>query len=287
MAEIPTFQEMEAIDTDGDGEGSDAELAAWAAAKAPALAEGLTLTVDGRHRAARGPRARGRSCCRVRAGCQTLRFEGDFVAPPRPTRARWPTPTTNFADLIGWREITRGGPGRLGARRAPPCRPTASAMRCGPIPRICCRARSTCTTMTASFAPGVSVPGSSAEPWRPTAAPRPGPVSNRVRSTSLLAQPGVRADPAGGGARGGLRRLARAAARPRQDADGRLHGGFEGAHTPGGLGRHGRGGDAHGVRPGPRTAGPDAGADVPPRDAVPVARVGLRAWWRWDSAPTC
>jgi len=48
MAEIPAFQEMEAIDTDGDGEGSDAELAAWAESKAPGLAEGLSLSVDGR-----------------------------------------------------------------------------------------------------------------------------------------------------------------------------------------------------------------------------------------------
>ena len=37
MAEIPTFQEMPSIDTDGDGAVSTAEGAAWAAARAPRL----------------------------------------------------------------------------------------------------------------------------------------------------------------------------------------------------------------------------------------------------------
>ena len=48
MAEIPTFQEKPSIDTDGDGTMSAAELSAWAAGEAPALAENLVLSVDGR-----------------------------------------------------------------------------------------------------------------------------------------------------------------------------------------------------------------------------------------------
>ncbi|MEP7033732.1 MAG: hypothetical protein ABI879_07125, partial [Actinomycetota bacterium] len=48
MAEIPTFQEMASIDTDGDGTGSDAERASWAERTAPDLLSNLTLTIGGR-----------------------------------------------------------------------------------------------------------------------------------------------------------------------------------------------------------------------------------------------
>src|SRR5213593_3362876 len=47
MAEIPTFQEMEAIDLDGDGEPSSQENEAYLARKANDIVDSLLLTVNG------------------------------------------------------------------------------------------------------------------------------------------------------------------------------------------------------------------------------------------------
>jgi nickel/cobalt transporter (NicO) family protein len=158
MAEIPAFQEMEAIDTDGDDQGSDAELAAWAEAKAPGLAEGLTLSVNGRDvplevRSARAQLLPGQG------GLQTLRFEGDFAA-PAPTEGTLTYTDGNFADLIGWREITAvGEDGAVLEGSTVPTDSVSDALRS--YPQDLLANPLDVTTMTASFQPGVSVPGSS------------------------------------------------------------------------------------------------------------------------------
>jgi nickel/cobalt transporter (NicO) family protein len=158
MAEIPAFQEMEAIDTDGDGKGSDAELAAWAEAKAPGLAEGLTVSVDGRDvplevRSARAQLLPGQG------GLQTLRFEGDFAV-PAPAEGTLTYTDGNFADLIGWREITAvGEDGAVLEGSSVPTDSVSDALRS--YPQDLLANPLDVTTMTASFQPGVSVPGSS------------------------------------------------------------------------------------------------------------------------------
>jgi hypothetical protein len=48
MAEIPTFQERGATDTDGDGVVSEAERGVWAGEQARDVMANLSLTVDGR-----------------------------------------------------------------------------------------------------------------------------------------------------------------------------------------------------------------------------------------------
>src|SRR5919109_1463530 len=47
MAEIPAFQERQAMDSDGDGQVNDAESAAYLAQQSPALLAGLRLVVNG------------------------------------------------------------------------------------------------------------------------------------------------------------------------------------------------------------------------------------------------
>ncbi|MBP8949179.1 MAG: hypothetical protein KBG73_10065, partial [Candidatus Promineofilum sp.] len=47
MAEIPTYQERQTMDSDGDGAISAAEEAAYLAATVPALAANLRLELDG------------------------------------------------------------------------------------------------------------------------------------------------------------------------------------------------------------------------------------------------
>jgi hypothetical protein len=48
MAEIPTFQAMGTIDSDGDGSASEAELSAYAAKVGAAYPEKFELTLDGK-----------------------------------------------------------------------------------------------------------------------------------------------------------------------------------------------------------------------------------------------
>ena len=73
-----------------------------------------------------------------------------------------------------------------------------------------------------------------------------------------------------------VRSLARAAARPRQDADGGVHGGIRRSGPAGGGRRFGGCRHAHGLGPGPRDARAHARAHVPAGDAVPVAWAQLR-----------
>jgi nickel/cobalt exporter len=158
MAEIPAFQEMESIDTDGDGDGSEAELTAWAEAKAPGFAEGLSLSIDGTEvplevRTARAQLLPGQG------GLQTLRFEGDLAA-PAPTEGTLAYTDGNFADLIGWREITAvGQDGAVLEGSSVPADSVSDALRS--YPQDLLANPLDVTTMTASFQPGVSVPGSS------------------------------------------------------------------------------------------------------------------------------
>lgn len=104
MAEIPTFQEMASIDTDGDGTASDAERAAWAERTAPELLSNLTLTVGGRsvdlRVASSGMRFRP-----GQGGLQILRLEATFAGDVA-SRGSLAYRDDNYADRIGWREIT-------------------------------------------------------------------------------------------------------------------------------------------------------------------------------------
>jgi nickel/cobalt exporter len=158
MAEIPAFQEMEAIDADGDGKGSDAELDAWARAKAPEFADGLTLEVDGREQplTVRGARAQ---LLPGQGGLQTLRFEGDFSAQAS-ERGSLSYRDGNFADLIGWREITAvGQDGAVLVDSTVPTDSVSDALRS--YPQDLLASPLDVTTMSAGFEPGVSAPGSS------------------------------------------------------------------------------------------------------------------------------
>ncbi len=107
MAEIPTYQEVQTLDTDGDGQPSQAELDAYAARTAREYANGLTLTLDD----ARVPlnlSAQRISLPAGAGGLPTLRLECDYEgALPAGTEA---TQRVRFADTnhqgrIGWHEV--------------------------------------------------------------------------------------------------------------------------------------------------------------------------------------
>lgn len=107
MAEIPAFQELPAIDADGDGLPSDAELAAWADRKAPQLLAGLTLEAGGDPVAllvvssSAGLRP-------GQGGLSILRLEATFAGAV-PESGSLEFRDGNYPGRLGWREVTAVG----------------------------------------------------------------------------------------------------------------------------------------------------------------------------------
>ena len=111
MAEIPTYQELPAIDADGDGVASAQELEAWAEREARVIQPGLELRVDGR---AVGLSSTSATAVLLpgQAGLQTLRFEGVFSGRVTTGSGSIAYQDGNADDgRIGWREVTASGDG--------------------------------------------------------------------------------------------------------------------------------------------------------------------------------
>ncbi|MGQ0670804.1 MAG: nickel/cobalt transporter [Actinomycetota bacterium] len=107
MAEVPTFQELPAIDADGDGLPSDAELAAWAERKAPELLDGLSLDAGGDPVEFRVVS----SSAGLRPGqgsLSILRLEATFAGNLSESGSL-EFRDDNFPGRLGWREITAVG----------------------------------------------------------------------------------------------------------------------------------------------------------------------------------
>jgi nickel/cobalt transporter (NicO) family protein len=110
MAEIPTFQELQAIDVNGDGATSDTEFNDYVAHAAAQYAGGILLTIDG---APVALQTAGQKITTQQGtgGLQTLRVECEFAgtiaagtADVGPTR-RFRFEDTNYRNRTGWREI--------------------------------------------------------------------------------------------------------------------------------------------------------------------------------------
>jgi ABC-type nickel/cobalt efflux system permease component RcnA len=111
MAEIPAFQERAQIDADGDGAVSDAEAQRYLADRAPSLAAGLRLDVNGT------PVALHEVDRRIafppgQGGLNTLRITIDFEAPVSADGYTVSYQVSNYDERLGWREIVvRAGDG--------------------------------------------------------------------------------------------------------------------------------------------------------------------------------
>lgn len=105
MAEIPTFQALPDIDADGDGAATPLELQAWADAAAPGLLDGISLSVDGREVGLRVEQTSA-SLLPGQGGLQILSLRALFSGHPGATRGRIDYVDENFADRIGWKEVT-------------------------------------------------------------------------------------------------------------------------------------------------------------------------------------
>jgi nickel/cobalt transporter (NicO) family protein len=135
LAEIPTFQQMDRLDADGDAKLSDAEAAAYLDAELPALLEGLHLEVG---EEALPLRVLSRSAAFVpgQGGLPTLRIEANLLADlPEDWEAHGAGYYTdrNYANRLGWREIViKGGPGISIERSTAPTAEVSSELRSYP-----------------------------------------------------------------------------------------------------------------------------------------------------------
>lgn len=107
MAEIPTFQESQSIDTNTDGKLSGTELNVYLERVASQYADGLVLTVDNARLQLQAT-AKNISTGQGSGNLPTLRVECDFegVMPATgSTMARLHFEDTNYGERLGWREI--------------------------------------------------------------------------------------------------------------------------------------------------------------------------------------
>jgi ABC-type nickel/cobalt efflux system permease component RcnA len=110
MAEIPAFQEIERVDTDGDGEQSPDEGKRYLAGEAPEVIDNLALVIDGRERELTNLRA-DVAYPEGQGGLQTLRvallLEADAAG-----AASLEFSDGNYEDRLGWKEVVvQPGPG--------------------------------------------------------------------------------------------------------------------------------------------------------------------------------
>jgi len=124
MAEIPTFQTRQAIDTDDDGRVTGPEAATWRDRECSRLATGLRASVDGRP-AALTVTGSALAFPEGVGGLPTLRLECALAA-PLPTGRSLAFTDTNLEGRVGWREITAiGDRATLDAADVPPISPSA------------------------------------------------------------------------------------------------------------------------------------------------------------------
>ena len=104
MAEIPAFQEIQIIDTDGDGDVGEIETDRYFAEQAPALIRGLSLIVDGRE-ANLDLLDRALVLTPGEAGLRTLRIDLVLQTAAPLGVAEVAFSDQNYADRLGLREI--------------------------------------------------------------------------------------------------------------------------------------------------------------------------------------
>lgn len=106
MAEIPTFQEIRAIDTDKDGKLSQAELNNFAGTLTPNYLSNLSLRLDGQSIPLRETTT-SISLRQGAGGLQTLEIKWDLAAvvPTDATIKRVDFQNNNYPERLGWREV--------------------------------------------------------------------------------------------------------------------------------------------------------------------------------------
>ncbi|MFL5737439.1 MAG: nickel/cobalt transporter [Actinomycetota bacterium] len=154
MAEIPTYQEtQQRIDANGDGTPSEAEQQAWATRTAPQLMANVHLSVGGQPVKLSATSAR-MSFRPGQGGLNVLRLDAEFTGPV-PSLGSVRYADENYADHIGWREITAlGTDGEAVRSSSVPVSSVSDELRAYPANLL--QSPLHVTQATFSFAPGAS-----------------------------------------------------------------------------------------------------------------------------------
>lgn len=182
LAEIPTFQEEPAIDTDADGVENE-ELGLWADAAARSIADDLLVAVEQRPTAllVHGSRAEMQP---GQGGLSILRLEATFYAPVGSTSGSLTFEDRNDPGRLGWREITATSAD--GIALVSPTVPAASVSdRLRSYPKDLLSSPLAVTTMETGFRPGRSAGGRSVVMTGPSR-----PLSDGGPFAALIAQEG-------------------------------------------------------------------------------------------------
>jgi nickel/cobalt transporter (NicO) family protein len=105
QAEIPTFQEVELYDGDGDGAISSSERGPLLQRKLAEITPDLRLTVDGRTVPLGTPREPSLTFPPGQGGLSLTRVEASFVAAVRPGAHRIELHDETYSDRVGWKAI--------------------------------------------------------------------------------------------------------------------------------------------------------------------------------------
>src|SRR5205085_9370438 len=108
MAEIPTFQELPLIDSNGDGHITPAEREAYAVKKAGLLVHGVRA-LDGAHAIPLHVVGASMRFRPGQAGLRIMRLQAVFRGPISGDTGAISYQETNYGDRVGWREITAVG----------------------------------------------------------------------------------------------------------------------------------------------------------------------------------
>jgi ABC-type nickel/cobalt efflux system permease component RcnA len=104
MAEIPAFQEIETIDTDGNGDPAEAESAAYLANRAPELLANLNLSLGGEERDL-SVLSQSVTYPEGQAGLRTVRIDLLLEAENAAGATSLLFSDDNYSDRVGWKEI--------------------------------------------------------------------------------------------------------------------------------------------------------------------------------------
>jgi ABC-type nickel/cobalt efflux system permease component RcnA len=189
MAEIPAFQERQAMDANDDGQVSDAESAAYLDRQSPALLAGLRLAVNGAPAALRVA-DQGLSFPEGQGGLLTLRMEFEMEAAV--TGAAQPIALDyrdgNFAERIGWREIVvRAGDGVMLSDASAPAQDQSDELRSYPQDMLSSPldVREAHASATIGATPAVSTTAAAPPAAQPDSAGMPDAFANLIATREL------------------------------------------------------------------------------------------------------
>ena len=185
MAEIPAFQERQAIDANRDSQISEAESEAYLASQAPALLAGLSLKVAGSPLALAVERQQ-LSFPEGQGGLPTLRLQLDLVAPladmAKPLALEYRD--ENYAERIGWREIVIApGDGVALQNSSAPAQSPSDDLRAYPQDMLSSPLDVRAASVSASF--GAAQAASSAQAAQPAGARVPDRFASLIAEREL------------------------------------------------------------------------------------------------------